>query len=209
MAEALMKSFADEDNNWTDPLVRQYFETAQSGFPYITCPDELRPLNEIVDSWWVIYAPGITGGVIVEGVRIDQWRTLQQRLVIIWCLIGLVLYMLAFGLPFGWIIVFAIVWISMLFLSSYLFGNTILADRAWIPFPPALQEALRRGNELRETGKANDRRTEQASEGFGRIAGGVTGFFVEASVGKAAGKFSEMAIEAACKALAEKILHRG
>jgi hypothetical protein len=30
------------------------FQTAQSGFPYIACPDELRPKSASADSWWVM-----------------------------------------------------------------------------------------------------------------------------------------------------------
>jgi len=202
-----MKLDDSQDASWTEPLVRQYMQTAASGFPYIRCPDELRPSSASADSWWVIYAPNADGGAIIEGFRIDELRWRQRMLFIAWCLVGLLIYYeLSFGHYFGWALAFVICWVLVLLLSTYILTRLLLTGRVWIHFPLAFREALRVTQKRRMKAETSERRKEAVGDGFGRFVGGVSGLLIEISAGKAAGKVSEMAVEAACKALARQIM---
>jgi hypothetical protein len=188
--------------SWTDSYVAEYLQTAQSGFPYISCPDELRPSSASIDSWWVIYAPSVTGGAIVEGVRIEQWRIIQQRVLIFWGLIGLVVfYGLAFGGYLWGLFLFGIFWISVLPLGGYVLLRRGLSNSRWIHFPSELSIALQQWTKQTEEDESRRYRRKTVTEGVGKMGAGVVGVLVEAAAGKAVGKASEIAVEAAYKAL--------
>jgi hypothetical protein len=204
----------DENSDWTTPLVRQYFQTGRSGFAYLDCPDELRPPDVFPDTWWVIYAPGYDGGFIIEGYLIDEWRYRQQTFVTFWLIAGvLVGYPPALGLQFGFVLAFIIIWFAVLFFGSYLLSRSLFANRVWVAFPAQLQEALQAQRDLETKEEKKDRKREAISDTIGRVVGAASGFLVETAIGtasaqagKVAGKASEMLVEAACKALAHRMM---
>lgn len=200
-----MRSEDTEVQSWTSPLVRQYFQTAAGGAPYIACPDELRPASASPDSWWVIYCPNFDGGVIVEGYKIDEWRDRQRTFATLWTIAGLVSYYVAIQ-RWEWFLAFLIVWISGFFVGGYLLGRSSFGGRTWVAFPQELQEALRTRGDLNSKANIKTGRKEAISDAIGRVAGAVSGLLVEAAAGKGAAKVSEMAVEAACKALARQIM---
>jgi hypothetical protein len=209
MVSEAMDSQASMD--WTAPLVEQYFQSAAKGIAYIDCPAELRPSHAYPDSWWVIYAPDFHGGTVVEGYLIDDTLSSEKSILTLWYFVGLVGWtiVIASG-SFLWIIGGILFWVSAVFLTFY-FGRRrrFVTNRQWIAFPIEFTSALRICGKRLEDAKAKVQRKHTISENVGRIAGGLSGLLIEPSLGKAAGKATEMAVEAAFKHLAEKVMSRG
>lgn len=198
-------AFDSEIDDWKRPIVRQYFDTAKSGVPYISCPDALRPVDSVPDTWWIIWAPGFDGGVITEGYRIEMWQSRLQKLVVFWFIaLLLIYYELAFGGYVGLALISILAGIILLFLTSMVLARSMFASRAWVAFPAELTEALRSHSESTNEKDKASRKKEALKEGAARIVGAAGGFLIEAAAGKAAGKISEMAFEGACKAAMNK-----
>jgi hypothetical protein len=198
-----------DDDDWVFPIVRQYFQTAQSGFPYIACPDELRPKSASADSWWVIYAPSYDGGVVVEGYLIRVARATEQTvhlLVHIWnsgilscCVFRLVVVLgcCHWGCLDGAIAA-----------DGQAQREAEVCKTRWVFFPEKLSAALEMGGEIIAKRKAEEHRTNALREGIGKAAGKVAGGIVETVAGKAVGQLSEMAVEEAFKHLAHQLLRK-
>jgi hypothetical protein len=196
-------------DDWVLPIVRQYFETAVSGFPYINCPDELRPATASLDSWWVIYAPNYGGGVIVEGYRIEQWRERQRKLLVLWSILGLFLfYFCAFSGSWLILAIVLITWLALVPAAGWLTARSIFAKREWVIFPEKLANALQNGAATIAGQQAEEHRKQALPDIIGHVTGKVGGAVVETLVGKAAGQFSEITLEEAFKRLAQQLLHK-
>lgn len=194
-------------DDWVCPLVREYLQTAASGFPYIDCPDDLRPPGSFPDSWWVIYAPNHNGGFIVEGYLIEQWGERQRKFLFFWSALGLFLFYL-FIFSSWWLVLVIVLpaWLALAPAASWFLGRSTFAKREWIEFPQPLRDALQNGVALLAKRQAEEHRKQALSEAVSQIAGKFGGVFVEGIVGKAAGSLSEVAIEKALKGLAERLV---
>src|SRR5512139_2735434 len=118
-------------DGWVAPIVRQYLQTSASGFPYITCPDELRPRFASVDSWYVIYAPTHYCGAVVDGYLVDAWSEQQRKWVAIWSLLGVLVPPLALAalVQGSWLIAIALAvgWLALLPAAAWLRARSIFA----------------------------------------------------------------------------------
>jgi hypothetical protein len=199
------------DETESTGLLVEYYRSAACGFPYINCPDELRPSGAFPDSWWVIYAPDLRGGFIVEGYLIEQTLSIEKKLLTCWCIVGLPGYVILLAcLHFVWLLAGFVFWVATyLLVASFLRRKRLMTNRIWVAFPPELVAALQAAGEIVKKEAASAQRKQKIGDGIGKIAGGVSGVLVEAGLGKAAGKASELAVEAAFKRLADKAMSRG
>jgi hypothetical protein len=199
------------DKTGSTGLLVEYDRSAACGFPYINCPDELRPSGAFPDSWWVIYAPDLRGGFIVEGYLIEQTLSVEKKLLAGWCTVGLIGYLILLaGLHFVWLLAGFVLWVAAyLLVASLLRRRRLMTNRTWVAFPPELVAALQTTGEIVRKEAASAERRHKIGDGIGKIAGGVSGMLIEAGLGKAAGKASEIAVEAAFKRLAENAMGRG
>jgi hypothetical protein len=206
MGELKMELIRPDIGDGFSPLVRTYLKTAESGYPYIDCPDQLRPQWASPDSWWVIYAPSYSGGIIVEGYLIEHWRKRQRVFLLFWSGLALLLFyfFVLSGLGLALIIVLP-AWIAVLPVASWFATKRIFAEREWVAFPQQLSNALQSGAACVAKQQTEEHRKQAVSEGIGRAAGKIGGLLVENAAGKAAGSVSEVAIENAFKGLAERL----
>lgn len=201
-----MGSTPQDTDDWFLPIVRQYFQTAAEGFPYINCPDELRPATASLDSWWVIYAPNYSGGVIVEGYLIEQWRERQRKLLVLWSILGLFLFYF-FALSALWLTlaIVLIIWLALIPAAGWLTARFIFAKREWVRFPEKLTNALHSGAAIIARQQAAEHRGEVLPDVMGRVTGKIGGALVETLAGKAVGQLSEIMLEDVFKSLARQL----
>jgi hypothetical protein len=196
-------------DDWTLPIVRQYFETAESGFPYISCPDQLRPATAFSDSWWVIYSPNYDGGVIVEGYLIEQWRERQRKLLALWSVLGILLfYFFAFSGFWLMLVIAMMAWLALAFAVVWLNTRSTFAKRIWVTFPEELTNALGNGAAVLASQQADHNRKRALPDFIGQATGKIGGTVIEIVAGTAAGKLSEIALDEAFKSLAQQLLRK-
>jgi hypothetical protein len=201
-----MESSQQGADDWVLPIVRQYFQTAGSGFPYIDCPDELRPTTATGDIWWVIYAPNYAGGIIVEGYLIEQWRERQRIFLAVWFALGILLFYLCMYWG-SWLIaaIALISWIGLAVAAGWFARRSMFAGREWVIFPETLITALYGGAAAMETRRASEHRKQALPDALGQVTGKIGGAVVETFAGKAVGQISEIALEKAFKNMAEQL----
>jgi hypothetical protein len=198
-------------------IVNAYFQSASSGFPYINCPNELKPAAAFPDTWWVIYAPNFQGGFVIEGYHIEEWRhrfstyllLLGISALVFWYFGGMYLYIYLMDAIGWWVVPLAAVGVpAVLFAAgrifSWIFVRPVLKRSEWREFPDSLQRALA-GEDARI---ANDQQKVLGRNIFTMAVTRTLGFAGGQMVGAVAGHAAEKLSESVIELLAERAIQK-